>query len=463
MKKRFCNRPFDHVHLDPNGNVRICGWMDVNIGNLLESDLGQMWKSPKAETIRESIYDGSFRYCRAVSCPYLENHSLPEYDEELFEIEAVALDAPVKFNIACDFTCNHSCPSCRSRIFVADDIYKSGLDKILNDIAPYVKKAKHISACGNGDVFSSPRMMQFLEELRPDDENCVIAIETNGALFDEKHWKRIEHLGNYHLNVAVTPNSFVETTFRYLNGGHDTYKNVMDNLAFIRELRKREIVNRYEISMVLQDRNFWELPQFAEKCLNEFEVDVVTVKPLYHWFGLSEELYWFKDVLNPKHPYHQEYLAMMKAPILEDPRVYFWGGRNLHLSKEHPAYRYREYLDIVTNILEKPDAVERIKAYLETNGISRIYLYGDMELSAFFYQILSKCVEVEGFIARDICRTEICGVKVKHIRDYVANPSDTIIVLNYLYFELVQRDFNFMHYEGKILSIRTMLEEIFDR
>ncbi len=43
MRRRFCSRPYEHVHLDPNGNVRICSWMDVGIGNLLEADLNTVW------------------------------------------------------------------------------------------------------------------------------------------------------------------------------------------------------------------------------------------------------------------------------------------------------------------------------------------------------------------------------------------------------------------------------------
>ena len=458
MSRRFCNRPFEHIHLDPNGDVRMCSWMDVKAGNLLESDLDEIWKGEQSDEIRKSILDGSFRYCRTVSCPYLENASLPELDEEVFAEKAVVLNAPVSFNIACDFTCNHSCPSCRSRIFVGDETYKNNLNKILNSIEPYIQKAMSISACGNGDVFSSPRMMQFLENLHPEDEKCSISIETNGALFDEKHWKRIEHLGNYNLGVAVTPNSFQKTTFMYLNGGHDTYQNVMSNLNFIKGLRRKNLVKRYEISMVLQDRNFWELPDFVNCCINEFEADIVTIKPLYHWFGLSEEMFWFKDVLNPQHPYHKEYLKMMKSPILLDSRVFFWGGKNLHESKEHPAYRYKEYLNIVTKISEMSDFKRRAKQYFDENNITSIYLYGDMELSTYIYKSIKDSVKVKGFIARDFCNSEICGEKVIPLDSFDMKESEPILVLNYLYFDLVQRDFNFRKYQGKMLSLKSFIE-----
>ncbi len=460
MKRRFCSRPYEHVHLDPNGNVRICSWMDVGIGNLLEADLNTVWTGEKAGEIRKSIEDDSFRYCRAMSCPYLENASLPELEEEEFEAAAVMSPVPVSFNVACDFTCNHSCPSCRDRMFVGDETYKHNLDTILSKIEPYMGKIKNISACGNGDVFASQRMLQFLERLTPEDPACKISIETNGALFDEAHWNRIRHLGNYDFSVAVTPNSFEKTTFKYLNGGHDTYEKVMGNLKFIRSLKEQGYVKKFEISMVLQDRNFWELPDFVEKCIRLYDADMITVKPLYHWFGLSEEMFWFKDVLNPQHPYHKEYLEMMKSPVLDDPRVFFWGGKNLHPSAAHPAYRYKEYLEIVNRISVMDDFQERTKLYFEKKGVSELYLYGDMELTSFVCERLKGTALVRGIVARDICNQKICGNNVIRLKDFDMNEPAWVMVLNYKYFDLVQRDFRFNSFAGTLISLKDFLGEL---
>jgi len=460
MTKKYCNRPYEHVHLDPNGDVRMCSWMDVKIGNLLDSDLDSIWNGHEAGEIRKSIEDGSYRYCRTMSCPYLENESLPELTEAEFEVAAVVSPSPVSFNVACDFTCNHSCPSCRSHIFVGDETYKRNLDRILSKVEPCMGKIKNISACGNGDVFASQRMLRFLEKLHPEDPDCKISIETNGALFNEVNWNRIRHLGNYEFSVAVTPNSFEKTTFRYLNGGHDTYEKVMENLKFIRSLKDQGYVKKYEISMVLQDRNFWELPEFVEKCIKLYDADMITVKPLYHWFGLSEEMFWFKDVLNPLHPYHKEYLEMMKSPVLDDPRVFFWGGRNLHPGALHPAYRYQEYLDIVNRISVMEDFQEWVRRYFEKRNVSGLYLYGDMELSAFICEQLKEAVPVKGIVARDICHENICGYKVMQFREFDMRKPEWVMVLNYRYFDQVQRDFQFQSFEGTLISLKDFLEEL---
>ena len=458
---RFCSRPFRLAHLDPGGGVRVCSWTDESIGNILNDDLEKIWHGEKAEKIRASILDGSYSYCRAVSCPYLENNSLPDIDGRELQ-EAVKTDpVPSEYNVACDFTCNHSCPSCRDNVFCGDNKYKEDLKREIEIILPYLNRASYIVTCGNGDVFSSPLMMEMLEKMAPENNDLKIQFETNGALFTKERWERIKHLGRYDLTFTVTPNSFEKHTFKYLNGGHDSLENVIENLYFIKELKRQGIVNCIEISMVMQDRNFWELPDFAKRCIEDFDADTVVVKPLYKWFNLSEDNYWHKDVLNPLHPYHKEYLEMIQDPYLKNnDKIFFWGAGNLHPAQMHPAYRYKEYLDLVSELLDLEDVEDKIKKYFEDRRIRSIYLYGDMELSVIICRLFGKAVEVKAFIARDICRAKICGRPVIRMCDYQSESSDCVIILNYHFYKNIMRDLNFNDFKGKAVSLSDIKEEI---
>lgn len=458
---KFCSKPFEQIHLDPGGGVRVCGWTDESIGNILEEDLETIWHGEKAETIRESILDGSYSYCRAISCPYLENDSLPDIEGEELQEAAKVGSVPSEYSVACDFTCNHSCPSCRDQIFCGDEDYRANLKKEIEILLPYLNKASYIVTCGNGDVFSSPLMMEMLEKLQPENEELRIQFETNGALFTKERWERIKHLGKFDLTVTVTPNSFEEHTFKYLNGGHDSLEHVIQNLYFMKELKQQGIINAIEISMVMQDRNFWELPAFAQRCIEDFDADKVVVKPLYKWFNLSEDNYWHKDVLNPMHPYHQEYLEMIRDPYLQDnDRIFFWGAGNLHPSQPHPAYRFKEYLELVSELVSTENIEERIKDYFESRKINKIYIYGDMELSSIMYWLFSKAVEVEAFIARDACRSEICGRPVMRMCDYKPGHADVMLVLAYPFFKNIMRDLEFMGFEGTAISLLDLKREI---
>lgn len=459
---KFCNRPFNSIHLDPNGGCRLCAWTDACIGNLAEDDLSTVWNSENANKIRDAIRGGNYEFCRKTSCPMLENDSLPEIEEqEAMNYQAEAL--PTNYSVACDFICNHSCPSCRNEVFIPSEEYIERLKTILQKIIPYLNREETVKILtdGNGDCFASPYIMQMLENIHPQNEKCTITLETNGALFDEQHWERIKHLANYNLRVTVTPNSFIKTTYEYLNGGHATYNQMMDNLAFIRKLRKRGDINWVRISIVLQERNFWEFPEFAERCLNEFNADEVVAKPLYRWFMLSQEDYWFKDVLNPAHPYHKEYLKMLEAPVLKNPKIYYWGAHNLHKERMHPMSIYKEHMNIAGRLLENKDLVKMLQDRLHSLNIQSLYIYGDMELGVVLYQILMDTdIVVKGFLARDI-QTELrCGQKVKYLRDYKPDNNDTMLVLNYDFIEQIKKDFHFMGFYGKIISVKDLVCEV---
>lgn len=461
---KFCEKPFNTLRIDPCGDVRLCGWLRQYIGNLVTDGVEEIWTSERAEKVRDSIRNGTFEYCQPESCPFLQNDSLPDLEEKEFTTRAVRTERPEFVDAACDYTCNHSCPSCRAGIFVGDENYKSELDIVINKLYPFIDTAKHFMTDGQGDAFASPYIMKMLERIHPADETCIVGIETNGALFDERHWERIKHLGNYDLRVTVTPNSFEPTTFKYLNGGHNTYENVMHNLAFIRDLRRQGKVKRFAISMVIQDRNFWEFPSFVKRCLEEFEADEVVAKPLYYWFGISEEMHWFKDVFNPQHPYHAELLKMMQDPILEDKRVFFWGAHNLHESKAHPAYRYRDFLNMGTQLLTDDAVAKRLKDYFANMGQDEVYVYGDIDFSELFIAALKKAgIGIKGIIARDIKRKEISGIPVTCLCDYKPENSDAVVVLAYYFFRQIKRDFGFYGHTCNLIRLDELMRGLTER
>ena len=76
-------------------------------------------------------------------------------------------------------------------IYQPDEEYLAQFRKGVEVIKPLLNQAQMFSASGNGDLFSSPHMLEMLSDVHPIDKTCRIEIETNGALFDEKHWSKI--------------------------------------------------------------------------------------------------------------------------------------------------------------------------------------------------------------------------------------------------------------------------------
>lgn len=336
---KYCHRIHEYLYLDHfDGNICLCPWMDPQyavIGNLLTESVEEAYNSEHANYLRSTIEDQTFRHCRPEACPYLQNQELEEISIEEYNQKKTKEQYPSIINLAHDFMCNQSCETCRSAVFIPPVDYANKMQIIQMKIQPCLNQAHEITASGHGDPFASPYMMDILADLKPNNPQLVILLETNGVFFDEQHWKRIQHLGDVHLEVVVTTNSFDEFTYQHISRGGN-FKKLMHNLDFISRLRREGKLKKLMNSIVFQDRNFRELPSFVEKSFRDYDFDEVILKPVYQWGTMDEQVFWYKDVLNPLHPYHQEYFEILQNPILHDPRVYNFGGKTVHPARPYP-------------------------------------------------------------------------------------------------------------------------------
>lgn len=326
----FCNRPWDHFHMTHEGKTYVCGWANKKqIGKLSDQTVEEIYTGEEVQKIRESIVDQSFSYCDKISCPFLSNNKLPDLTPAEFDIEVKRRSGkpPTNFNVAYDYTCNHACPSCRQDLFKIDSEYRVLMKGMEEKLLPYLVNAKFLEACGNGDVFSSKYMMSMLEKTKPTDTNCLITLETNGVLV-KKNWEKVSHLEDYQLTVIVTPNSFERETYKILSGGFDNLDYTLESLDFLRELRKKNKIKNFIVTMVIQQENFREVPSFVKTCLERFKVDKVQLRPMLPWFAMHRDLnFKLKDLTSPQHPNHEEFVKIMNHPICNDPRVFHWSGK----------------------------------------------------------------------------------------------------------------------------------------
>ena len=367
---KYCKYAYNYLYFDTyKGDVMLCPWMDPKcgvIGNIFENDIDTLWNSEAAQKLRDAHTQNCFKYCRPQGCPRLQNNDFYEItDEEEYKKLAQNHEYPTTINLAYDFICNQYCETCRPSVFIPPNGYAQKMDAIKEKIAPYLDKAEMITASGHGDPFASPYMMELLENLRPKNKDITIQLETNGVFCDKEHWKKIEHLKENNLKIIVTVNSYNKFTYNHVSRGGN-YEKLMKNLDFISELRKKEFIKNLVVSTVIQDRTFRELPYFISHTLDTYCVDLVVLRPVYQWGTMSEKKFWFKDVLNPLHPYHQEYLEILQDPILKDKRVYNFGGNTVHPARD---------FEIVSNKCcceQKPNQNIEQKAKKTENKIIRI-------------------------------------------------------------------------------------------
>lgn len=333
-----CEFVHKHLLLDSfDGVVWLCQWMKRKqgiIGNIFKTPVLELWHGEKAQKIREKVSNGDFSDCRIEGCPYLQNKSLPDLSKEEIQ-KIITPPSPKIINLAHDCICNQYCETCRPEKFIPPFNYSKQVNKINTIITPLLNEAETISLSGHGDPFASPYMLRLMQNMRPTSENLNIRLETNGVLFTEKNWNKISHLSDIRLNVSITVNSFDPFTYKYISRGGN-YTQLMKNLDFISNLRKEHKIKKLHLGMVIQDRNFREIPAFIQTSFDKYCCDNVLLKPVYQWGTMSDEICWFKDVLNPLHPYHQEYLEIIEHPSLQNPKVYNFGGRMMHCARPYP-------------------------------------------------------------------------------------------------------------------------------
>lgn len=386
---KICKHGLDYIQLiDAKGGVRICGWLnECYIGSLLDNTMEEIYHSELANEVRSPLIDGTYINCQVDNCPYLANGIIEENRIEIDEIPKL----PRELHLGYEGKCNYNCTCCSSHWNMKQEKERNWeenyavIEEKIRSIMPHLTT---IGANGRGELFCSSRTLQLLSEWKPlaPKEEISVLLETNGSLFNEKNWKKIENLGQYHLYVTITVMSFNEEVYQYLSGTKLPVSNIISNLHYVKSLREAGIINELEIATVLQERNFREMPDFTARCLDEFGADSVRIRPLMPGGPLDHNIQWFMDVRNPYHPYYSEYKKVMEHPIFKHPKVLLWSGTHDSGRGEHPgilaerrlkeAERDHEVLTILDKIFADESFIIRLKDCMAEKGVKNLSLYG---------------------------------------------------------------------------------------
>lgn len=450
---KICRRALHVQIIDGIGTVRACGWAGYYIlGNLRDHTMSEVFNSEAAKRFRQTLIDGTYDYCNEENCPYMANNILesqiieldemPEYPEELF--------------LAYDRRCNYQCTCCISKC--NDKMDPAVQEKIENEIRAALPYAKKISANGLGEFFVSDSMMQLVSEWNPENmEDIQFELETNGSLFNEESWKKIQNVEKANFRVFVTVHSFEEAAYQYLSGTKLKIDRVVGNLKFIKKLREEEKINYLEIAIVMQERNFRTLPDFIERCLNEFGADRVRVRRFLPEKAMDENIEWFFDVRNPLHPYHQEYLEIMKHPIFRDSRVFKWTGDHLSNRGELPAkanYRVMKDLCLIDDIGVK------LADYLKGQGYNRIILYAITDIAKALLKVLKdQPIEIAYIYDRNTKLVEWNGLEIKKpLYENLKKTKEPLLVTLVPRHGEMEEFLRHQGYEGDILNLDQILK-----
>jgi hypothetical protein len=334
---RFCPNPFRQVDLEPNGAAFACcsSWLQTPMGNLRSKSLRDMWNGHAMQKIRESIYDGSFRYCRHDRCPDIKNGSLPSLEEAerntsygaAVRKRRTTVDAlPAFINLVNDRSCNLSCPSCRTeRInFNEGHEYEKAARLQARLLEPYLAERNDrdfvINITGSGDPFASRAYRELLYTLDGSQyPNMKIALQTNGVLLTPRIWARMEKI---HANISTILISFdaaTEETYKLTRrGGH--WPTLLENCRRMGELRAEGKVKYLRYDFVAQRDNFREMPAFVALA-RELGGDRAYFSRMLDWGTWPRHEYLERCPWEAGHPLRGDFLQVLRDPVFEGPFV----------------------------------------------------------------------------------------------------------------------------------------------
>ena len=438
-KIRRCSKCYNYAYVFVGGDVRICPWNEIVIGNLLENTLEEIWNGEAVEKIRDAFTWGELLGCHENTCPDCINdwESIHISEEEMLELKENRGNIPEYLSLAYDERCNHACPSCRTGIMKVDKQYIEQVRQITAHVSPYINHVKQLITNGIGDLFVTTEIVELLENLKPVRPDFSLFIETNGVLF-KANWSKLEHLSRYPITVSVTPNSFDRATYKYLAGGIDDLDKFEESMQFLMDLKHQGKISRIRLIMVVQDTNFRQIPEFVRRGI-AYDADDIVLRSLFHWFGLKEDLWLYKNVLNPCHPYHQEYLEILKDPICQNSRVLDWGYDVIQKPVEFPTLEMkRAYYGDQELQAQIDDCLSHIRCQLvnqlEENQNAKLIIYGVGKVGKYVMEKLTcgdQVLPVRGFMVEcKACNPGYwMGYEVKEPSAYKENRESDVVLI----------------------------------
>ncbi|HUI06987.1 MAG TPA: glycosyltransferase [Verrucomicrobiae bacterium] len=326
LQGRYCPLPFERAEIYPGGSVHFCcpAWGRGSISNLFQAgEMDDVWNSETAKDIRKTILDGSYRYCRKISCPVisgvdqnqLQAHRPAGCAREGEEPDGHLSTPPKEWMLSYDRSCNLFCPGCRREKEVASGAEAEQVMRVTKDVVfPLLRTAEHVGLNGSGEALVSPAFRWLLAQL-PELGNPALAVtlQTNGQLFTEREWARLSNLRHLRLRVRVSIDASEASTYARLRRGGD-FNRLLQNLELMKRLRDEGSIKELRFRYVVQEENVDQMESFVLMA-KRYHADQVHFQMFHDWGVSSPQEAARKMVHDPSHPRHQDFLTNLSRAL----------------------------------------------------------------------------------------------------------------------------------------------------
>ena len=312
LKNYICGVPFNSLEIHNNQYFVCCpSWLNVSFKRD-EYELNEIWNSEPVQEIRESILDGSFKYCNKELCPFLSklvNYGIATGPISLktnshINSPIIENNTPDILMMNFDRTCNYKCPSCRVDLIVENSKGITRVEKTIEDIDTYYSaNVKSLYITGSGDPFVSVGFRNYLRNFNPKKYPKLksIHLHTNASMWNKEMWDSMPNIHKYVMTCEISIDAGTEDTYENKTRLGGNWKNLLNNLKFISTLPIK-----VKTSFVVQDSNYMEMETFYNLMYSIFGKKVnVFFGKITNWGTFSDGEYKLKQVWNVEHPEHE--------------------------------------------------------------------------------------------------------------------------------------------------------------
>lgn len=350
-----CNTMFNTYEIESSGEVSCCCTTFVNerIGNLVYQNFNEIWYSNFHKILCLSVANKTYSFCKKDMCPVLMEKKKYEYKNDFKETAPYRRikDTPSVILISIDPTCNLFCESCRNCVKVLQnaELEKAELmaDKLLSD--DNLNNAELIVMAGNGEVFLS----KIYERLWSNDKTKKVKrfrLLSNGTMFTKEKWAKFVDGRTSEVVVTFSIDAATKETYKVLRRGGN-YNQLMKNLEFASELRKMGKLGYFQISFVVQRKNYMEMPLFVELG-KRLGVDKVFFTRILNWGTYDKEEFGKIAMTDDDGHANAELQEILNMPIMHDAIVDL-GTINSKSNEIEYDYIYNYYLWEIERYLKR--------------------------------------------------------------------------------------------------------------
>lgn len=338
LKNYICTVPFQALEIHGNKNFMCCAsWLLKELPN--DALLKDLWNSNEAVEIRESILDGSFKFCDKNQCPFLSQlltfdggfigplQHRKDAPEKILKLKSGKVDyGPKIFQMSFDRTCNYKCLSCRNKMIVASSEEIKKIDrKIYEFEEAYSSSIETIYCSGTADPFASVSYRNYLRNFIPEKYPKLknIHLHTNASLWNKAMWESMPNIHKYVESCEISIDAGTQYTYENITRLGGNWGNLLNNLEFIYTIPS---IRKIKVSFVVQSQNYKEMGLFADtmkKILKEKAR--IFFGRINNWGTYSVQEFEKIKIWDINHPEHSEFLKEF-AKIGTDPYIF----HNLH-------------------------------------------------------------------------------------------------------------------------------------